>query len=375
MKYRELVDRTCSHVMVYGDTKSGKSTLVSQLATKGFKLYWFSLDRGHQVISKLPTEAQDNVEIFILPDTSDFPIAITTCLKVITGALCRICDLHGQIDCSTCKTKGKSFSIVNLNKLGLKDIVVFDHVSQLDKSAEKFVLKNKRDKSPNITEDYKFSYEDWRTQGVLVNRFFGDLQQSPFNSICIAQAVEVEMEDGTKKLVPEIGTRNVSSTAGQYFDHMVLTSVVNASHKFGSASTYSISAVTGSRTDICIEELEVPSLEPFFSTDAIINHSLQGSSSIVDLASSSNNAASLKVEDSKDEQVSALGIVPVDSSFSVGSSVLLEEHSLVISDIVGSLTAMKEEEKQKPVSEIKAGTKSKLEEIRERLAAKAASSP
>lgn len=261
MKLSQLAQRKPSHVIVYGDPKTGKSTLAAELTKHGFKLLWFSLDNGHEPLYKLPAEAQGNIEIIVLPDTKEFPIAIDTCLKVISGSKVTICQAHGQCNCSVCKRNSAPFDEVELRALDLNTIVVFDHVSQLADSCMNFVTA----KATAKDETYKPDWEDYRVQGTLMSKFFMNIQQAPYNVVCLAHITETVMEDGAKKLVPQIGTTAYSRSAGKYFDHMIYCEVSSKKHRFGSSTTYKNAVVTGSRKDVAIEDDgDSPTLADFF---------------------------------------------------------------------------------------------------------------
>jgi hypothetical protein len=248
--------RGVRHQCIFGDSKSGKTTLVAQLARK-YKLKWLSIDNGHDVLYKLPPEAQANIDIIVLPDTKDFPVAISTCLRLISGAPMNVCIPHGNVECQTCKLEAVKTKVQPpferhcFNELGPEWIVVFDHISQLANSAMHFILK--RDNRP---DDYKPGWDEYRPQGTMMDKFLTNIQQAPFNVICIAQLCETEMEDGKKKLVPLVGSYPFSRGSPKYFDDIIYCSLENKSHKFGSSTTYSMSALTGSRADVAVEKLE-----------------------------------------------------------------------------------------------------------------------
>lgn len=259
-KLSSITQSSAHHIVVFGDPKSGKSTLVSKLAEAGYKLTWVSIDNGHSVLWKLSEKAQENIDLIRLPDTRDFPVAAATCLKLSSGALCKICDAHGQVDCSHCKrVNGAAWSTVECGKFTSNELIIYDNISQLADSCMNFATEGKPD-------GYKSGYDEFRLQGFLMNKFLTNLQQSGWNSICIAHVCETEMEDGGKKLLPWIGSVPFSRVAGKYFDHMVYCSTRNKKHTFGSGSTYSMSAVTGSRTDVEIEKLSEASLVPIMKS-------------------------------------------------------------------------------------------------------------
>jgi hypothetical protein len=81
----------------------------------------------------------------------------------------------------------------------------------------------------------------------------------------ITHEVETELEDGTKRIVPQIGTAAFSRNSAKYFGHVVYLQVKNRSHKAGSSTVYDTVAITGSRSDVAIEKLEPASLVPFFN--------------------------------------------------------------------------------------------------------------
>lgn len=237
------------HICVFGDPKTGKSTLVAQLAEAGYNLVWVSMDNGHSVLYKLSQKAQERIDLIRLPDTRDFPVAANTCLKIASGAALKICDIHGQVNCSHCqRNSGAIWSNVHCRSHDSNTIIVFDNISQLADSVMNFATEGKPD-------GYKSGYDEYRLQGFLMNKFLTDLQQAPWHSICIAHVCETSMEDDGKKLVPWIGSVPFSRQAGKYFDHMIYCNTRNKKHVAGSSSVFDMRAVTGSRTDIAIEDI------------------------------------------------------------------------------------------------------------------------
>lgn len=247
------------HICVYGGPKSGKTELVGKLAEK-FNLLWFDLERGAATLTKLPQAWQENIELVSLADTRVFPIGIETMLKVIKGGLCKICDTHGKVSCPACLKSGGTVTEVELNSLDPERwIAVVDSGTQLANSAMAQITRGQPD-------DYKFEWDDYRKQGTLMDIFLSQVQQAPFSFVFITHEAEVELEDGkTKKLVPVAGTTNFSRNTAKYFDHVVRCEIKNKKHAFGSSTTFSLNALTGSRTDVEIEKSAEPSLLPFFA--------------------------------------------------------------------------------------------------------------
>lgn len=254
MKYSQVKARQPAHILITGEPKTGKTLLVTTLAAKGFKILFFSLDNGLMtVFDKVPKDLlESNFEFVSLPDTTDFPVAYQTLYTVLQGKPTHICDQHGQVQCTVCKKDlSKTWTDVCLSDLGLDWVIVMDHATQLTKSAMNYYLK-KQSKDP---EEYKFEWEDWRKLGVMMDRIFLPIQQSRNNWIVLAHVSEVEMEDGKKKLTAAIGTGNYARNSGGFFDHVVYCEVANMKHNIGSSTTFRVSAITGSRSDIAIEKM------------------------------------------------------------------------------------------------------------------------
>lgn len=247
MKLTALAQSPIQHVLIYGPPKTGKTTLIAELTQK-FNVLYIGLENGHAVFYKLPREQQEKIEIIALPDTREYPIAIETCLKLVKGKKCVVCDTHGKVDCPVCKAQSitkpdtVTFTTVELNVLGPDWIVVWDSLTQLTDSAIAHITKGKPD-------DYKLDYDDWGNLGKLMAIFLSHIQQAPYHTICISHETEAELEDGKKKIVPTAGTRNFSRNSAKYFDTVIYAQVANAKHTFTSMTTQTLNIVVGSRTD------------------------------------------------------------------------------------------------------------------------------
>jgi len=257
MKLSQKIRSKNHRLLLYGGPKSGKTKLVGELSSH-FNLYWFDLENGIDTLRQLPEEQQNRIEVFSIPDTRSFPIAIQTCLKIIKGGEFNICEKHGVIACTECKKQEAGFSVFNTALLTPEDIVVFDSLTQLTNSAIAHITKNK-------PEDYRLEWEDWAILGKLMDIFLSHIQQAPFNVCCISHETEAEMEDGKNKLVPTAGTRNFSRNAAKYFDEVVYAEIKNGSHVFASSTTYKGTILTGSRSGAILERSQYPSLVPIFT--------------------------------------------------------------------------------------------------------------
>ena len=260
MKLSQVPVTAIQKVLLYGPPKSGKTQLVGNLVEK-YNLIWFDFENGYKTLQKLPLEYQERIEYIRIPDTKDWPVAIETALKVIKGAETKICNEHGKVGCTKCIRPGVDpttySTVVTLSETPKDAIVVFDSLSQVAISAMSNILKNQPD-------DYKPEWEDYRRQGFLLEKLLTNIQQANYNVVCIGHDIDVSKDDRTVKLSAQAGTTNFSRNVGKFFDHMIYCEIKTKKHVFGSSTTYSSLALTGSRLDISMEDMEVPSLIPIF---------------------------------------------------------------------------------------------------------------
>jgi hypothetical protein len=262
VKLSQLTFSPAQHIVVFGDPKTGKTRLVGSLAAK-YKLLWIDIENGLITLTQLPIEWQDNIEVVQLPDTRTYPIAASTMLQVIKGTKTSVCYSHGAVSCPLClKDKAAVWNNIELNALHPDEwVVVLDGITQLGNSVMAHICRDQKD-------DYKPDWEDYRAQGSLLDRFFSQMQQAKYNFVCTALVILTEREDKSNKLTPLCGTTNYSTNVSKYFDHVVYCEMKGKKHAFGSKTTYSLSAVAGSRTGVAIEEQkdEYPNLLPFFES-------------------------------------------------------------------------------------------------------------
>lgn len=307
MKYNELSKRLPQHILVYGDPKTGKSTLASQLAHTR-KLIWISLDGGHSVIDKLPEDVRENIDIIVIPDVKAAPIAQQTVRELFKGNKTTICHMHGMVNCSVCKSNNLDASTYHLNNLGLDTVVVVDHGTRLSESYINNITKNKPD-------DYKLQLDDWGDLRFHLAAHFGYVQVAPFNVVYLAQTAYESMNDGSKKICPDIGSSKFGPTVSQYFDNVVYMEIMNMSHRAGSGTTYKASVITGSRSDIHLEDLYKTnggklSLEPFFANAPLASDAEEGKRILIDSKLAMNSSTATVAATAK-EIAKAGGEAPV----------------------------------------------------------------
>lgn len=256
MKLTDTVDQETHTVLLFGPPKSGKSLLAGKLA-EHFNLIWFDLENGYVVLRQLNPEWQERVDVIRIPDTRTYPIAIETMMKVLTGKKTSVCDVHGKVDCSLCKRNPEAtWVVVELGSLSTNTIVVIDSLTQLTNSCIANITKDK-------DVDYKMQQDDWGNLGKFLDFCLSHIQQAKYNVVCITHESEVEMEDGKSKLVPTAGTRNFSRNTAKYFGHVVYVEVKNKSHRAASSTTYATNLLTGSRSNISLENGELSLLRIF----------------------------------------------------------------------------------------------------------------
>lgn len=245
--------------IIFGPPKTGKSLLAGKLA-EYYNLIWFDLENGHETLFQLPESWQERIELIDIPDTRSFPVAIETCLKAVKGPV-DICEEHGKAACMICKRQEAPTVHVDLPALNdLETVVVFDSLTQLTSSAIAHITKSQPD-------DYKLDYDDWGNLGKLLEIFLSHIQQSGYHVIVISHEAEVTTEGKKAKLVPVGGTRNFSRNVPKFFDHVIYAEVKNKKHTFASSTTYATTILTGSRTDVAIENSGEPSLLQIFKPE------------------------------------------------------------------------------------------------------------
>lgn len=255
MKLADYQTSAARKVLVYGGPKTGKTELVARLAEKK-RLWWFDFEDGIKTVlhsPRIPKEWWERIEYFHIPDTQIWPVAARTMLHVIKGKEVSICHAHGVANCMLCKKDNAPTSVINLSTFTNDDVLVLDSVSQLAASAmndiqKDVIAKDQFDKKPD--------WDDYFNQGRIMDRIFSIMQQAAFNVVAISHEQMVEMEDGSKKIVPIGGTSQFSKTFGKYFDDIVYCETMNRSHRAATSTTYKSNVLSGSRTGREIEKLK-----------------------------------------------------------------------------------------------------------------------
>lgn len=262
-----MARRLTKRMLVYGPPKVGKSQLVSSLASK-YKLLWFDLEAGSDVLYKLPPEAQANINLIIIPDRKTDPVAIDTMTKVFRRAVGDICWAHGKFRCPVCSKLPNYAEVsdhIDMAEQAAtnKYIVVMDSLTQIKLSASAYISRGKGD-------DFKFEYSDWSKLNTLADNILSEIQAAPYDIVVISHEDMVDTVDGKEHIVPVSGTRNFSRSTAKYFSDVVYCEVKNGKHISASSTTYQNKIQTGSRSDIRLEDMSTPSLLPFFAHRSVV---------------------------------------------------------------------------------------------------------
>lgn len=246
MKLTEYHSQSARHILIYGPPKSGKTEAIGRLAEK-YKLWYFDLEDSIKTLVHNPRILPgwlENIELFHIPDKQTYPMGIETMLKVLKGGSSTICHQHGKVSCPACKPPAPTTTI-NINELdNKKDIVVIESYSQLAESAMNYIM---RDAIAKDNFDAKAGWDEYGKQGRILERIGSTIQVAPFNIVVSSHEMMVEMEDGTKKIVPIGGTSNASKVFAKYFDDVIYSEVFNKRHRLISSTVSKANVLAGSR--------------------------------------------------------------------------------------------------------------------------------
>ena len=178
----------------------------------------------------------------------------------MTGTAVKLCHKHGKVGCGLCITKPNSTTTYEFGKLDpLKDVVIFDSLTQLTSSANGLATKG-MDPTKGQHEEFKH----WRVQGALLEKFLDLVQTSRFNVVVLAHEAGIDQVDKSEKISPAGGTKNFARSVAKYFGHIIHLSIKNGKHKSNSSSTGSSAVVAGSRTSFELDMSDEDSITNLF---------------------------------------------------------------------------------------------------------------
>ena len=181
MKLTCIAQSLNHRVLICGLPGSGKTTLAAQLAEQ-FNLKWIDLENALDTLLKLPSEWQERVEVFRIPDSASYPIAAETLMALFKDGKANICVAHGKNNCPICKRENKEFSTLDFSVLTAADVVVLDTGTQLSHSILAHTMRNKA-----VTD--KPERDDWGALRKYTEFFASQFQAAQFNLIVICSSV------------------------------------------------------------------------------------------------------------------------------------------------------------------------------------------
>lgn len=255
------------HIILYGETGTGKTTLAALLA-EHFHILWLDGDKGlTAAVNNCHPEMRARIHPIKIPDNTDWPIMCNTILRLVTGKLTKVCMEHAIVGCLPC-TQNKAVVIdIELNKLPKNWIAVMDSQTQFYASVLAFAYYKDTGKAfgTGVPFDYK---GDWDFRGIayqMCDMFGNYMKDLNCQWVSISHETVTEMDDDvTKKVVPVAGSRNISSNYGKWFGSQVYAKRANNKHNFFSSSLYSAGVQTKSRSNVVLEAKACPSLLHIF---------------------------------------------------------------------------------------------------------------
>lgn len=235
-------------IILFGAPGSGKTWAIGKLATT-HKLHYFSLENGHQTLLNpdcVPVEARKNIEIIQMFDTPETPIAATSLDSFFKTRKGSFCEAHGRNDCPLCRSHKDTDTVINIESLTPKDILIFDSLTQWEASIS-FYLTKSTDGELERSGDKVFDY--YRKLALYLSRSLSRIQLIKNCSfIVISHETGVETVAGNDKIVPAGGSKNFARNNARFFDGVYYLYKENKKHKMASSSLYSTVIDTKDRT-------------------------------------------------------------------------------------------------------------------------------
>lgn len=241
---------------MYGPSKGGKTRLVGTAAElpEIERIFWFDTENGVKTLMTmgLSEAAMKKITVFKIRDTREEPFACETLLKAFATKKSdgvSICNMHGRVDCASCKAEKLGFTPFNLKNCTHNDLVVIDSGSQLGDSALNVAMLGK-------DVSAKPGWDEFGEQGRYLGDILSVIQQATYtNFIVITHEIEVKdnNDNDKEKILPLMGTKNFCLKCPKYFGTVIYVHKKMNKHVAGSSSTYRGDLVTGSRLNIAIE--------------------------------------------------------------------------------------------------------------------------
>lgn len=248
-------------ILLYGDSKTGKTRLAATLAKVPWvnKIYWWDLEHGAATLITMVKEGiltVDQAAKIILSqihDTPEVPRAFETVTKAITSKVPgSICDEHGKWNCEACVKGNKSAVPFLFKALKEDEFLVIDTGSQLADSIMNYYCLGKG-------LAFKPGWDEYGPQGRILSDILETIQGGGKNVLMITHTTILEIEAGGEKVdkvYPCIGTKPFSAKCSKYFSHVIYMDIriketvggdLRASHTAGSSTLFRPGIITGSR--------------------------------------------------------------------------------------------------------------------------------
>jgi AAA domain-containing protein len=266
----ETSDDEVEHVILYGQSGKGKTTLAG-LLSEFFNVLWLDGDKGMTaLLNNLPPELIKRIHPIKIPDNTANPILAGTILRLITGRQTWVCREHGAALCPSCVSASKEKTTIALNLLPKNWVVVLDSQTQFVSSA--MALTYYKIRPSDLGKD---TDEFWRPEAGEGFAFWGGLRNisekygnyvKDLKCQYVAISHDLDIKEGKGEnervvgKVPVAGSENASVNFARYFGTEVYAKIVNHKHTFITSSTYSTLEQTKSRANVKLEEKKVPSL-------------------------------------------------------------------------------------------------------------------
>ena len=245
MKFDLVENQQTQTILLYGESGTGKTLKVGRLA-KYFNLLWFDIENGMAtLITHLTKEEKHKIEAVKIPDSKSNPIAINTLVRIFTKpGIHKVCDAHGKIGCTVCKT---GFTEVSLDKLDTSWIVVIDSLTQLSSSALNYAMRNYDGEKPE--------WDHYTSQVFNLEQILTRIQSGQFHCCVISHDADISKDDKKIDVRPVGGTRKFSANLAKYFNHVIYLRKFNGKYTGGSSGLYLPNVQTKTRTDLFYEKI------------------------------------------------------------------------------------------------------------------------